>query len=134
MQERQRSADAPSREERAVAAGYEHSDAQVRPLILFALALGVGLVVLAFAMHSVFGWFLGDVRVHEGPPHPMAAPSEPPPPRLQAAPALDLEALRTREDELLHGYGWVDPAEGIVRIPIERAMELVVERGLPVRK
>lgn len=36
-----------------------------------------------------------------------------------------LEELRTREQEELTTYGWVDKEKGTVRIPIERAMELV---------
>ena len=40
--------------------------------------------------------------------------------------------LHAREDLLLNNYSWVDQAQGKVRIPIERAMELIAQRGLPV--
>ncbi len=48
----------------------------------------------------------------------------PPEPRLQVDPAAELEALRRREREILTSYAWVDRRHKIVRIPIERAMEL----------
>ena len=41
-----------------------------------------------------------------------------------------LEHLRAREDQLLHTYEWVDPNAGIVRIPIDRAMELISAEGI----
>jgi hypothetical protein len=44
-----------------------------------------------------------------------------------------LNKIRVREDGLLDSYGWVDENAGTVRIPIERAMDLLVQRGLPVR-
>jgi len=56
-----------------------------------------------------------------------------PEPRLQVAPQVDLAALRAREDATLNGYGWVDRKAGVVRVPIERAMDLLIQRGLPVR-
>jgi hypothetical protein len=55
-----------------------------------------------------------------------------PMPREQPDPRIDLKALREREDRELASYGWVNRPAGIVRIPIERAMQLIVERGLPV--
>ena len=58
----------------------------------------------------------------------------PPEPRLQTNPRQDLSNLRAREDALLNSYGWVDKNTGVVRIPIERAMQLIVERGLPTRQ
>ena len=42
----------------------------------------------------------------------------------------DLAAFRAKEDAKLHGYAWVDKDAGVVRIPIERAMEMIAERGL----
>jgi hypothetical protein len=44
-----------------------------------------------------------------------------------------LPARRLVGAELLEGYQWVDEQAGVVRIPIERAMELLAERGLPSR-
>jgi hypothetical protein len=48
-------------------------------------------------------------------------------------PATDLGQIRAEEDAVLTTYGWIDEQGGIVRIPVERAMELLVERGLPAR-
>jgi len=60
-------------------------------------------------------------------------PQVPPVPRVEEHPQLELQQLRTQEDQTLSTYGWVDKKEGIVRIPIERAMELQLQRGFPVR-
>ena len=54
---------------------------------------------------------------------------EPPQPRLQEDPRGDLAALRAREATLLETYGWVDRRAGRVRIPVDRAMALLVEEG-----
>jgi hypothetical protein len=66
-----------------------------------------------------------------------AAPGEerlPPEPRIQANPAGDLKMLRDKEDAILTTYGWVDRPAGVVRVPIDVAMKLVIEQGLPVRQ
>jgi hypothetical protein len=56
-----------------------------------------------------------------------------PAPRLQMDNGdQDLANLHEREDLLLNYYSWVDRSKGTVRIPIERAMELIAQRGLPV--
>jgi hypothetical protein len=70
------------------------------------------------------------------PEYPLAVSQgerTPPEPRLQTAPREDLRELRASEDELLSTYGWVDRNAGIVRIPINEAMRLTLERGLPTR-
>jgi hypothetical protein len=54
-----------------------------------------------------------------------------PAPQLEIDPHLGLLALRAREDAELNQYGWVDRTNGVVRIPIRRAMELIAQRGLP---
>lgn len=58
----------------------------------------------------------------------------PPEPRLQANPREDIDAMRQTEEEQLHSYGWINRETGIVRLPIERAMTLLLQRGLPVRQ
>lgn len=54
------------------------------------------------------------------------------PPLLVNEPTV-LRDFNQRQDELLHTYGWVDQTQTAVRLPIETAKELVLERGLPVR-
>lgn len=54
-------------------------------------------------------------------------------PPLRINPLADLQTLRAEEMEILSSYGWVDKDAGIVRIPIEQAMDLLLEQGLPVR-
>jgi hypothetical protein len=61
-----------------------------------------------------------------------AVPSQAPPlPRLQPDPVGDLNDLRQQEDQILEGYAWTDQGAGKVRIPVARAMQLLVQRGLP---
>ena len=79
---------------------------------------------------------LGDRRQTGPREFPLAVTHEqrlPPEPRLQTNPREDLADLRRAEDRVLDSYGWVDKDAGIVRIPIDEAMRLTVERGLPAR-
>jgi len=58
-----------------------------------------------------------------------------PTPRLQTDNgAQDLVDLHHREDLLLDHYSWVDQSKGEVRIPVDRAMEIIAQRGLPVEQ
>jgi hypothetical protein len=54
-------------------------------------------------------------------------------PRLQLTPAEDLGKFRANEESELNTYGWVNRTSGVVRIPVARALELTLERGLPMR-
>lgn len=54
-----------------------------------------------------------------------------PPPQLQIDPAGDLATFRAAERQRLSSYGWVDRSRGVVRIPLEHALSLTLERGLP---
>jgi cytochrome c oxidase cbb3-type subunit III len=62
--------------------------------------------------------------------HMQVTTPAPPKPTIQARQLLE---MRAAEDAALHSYGWVDRPAGVVRMPIDRAMELVLDRGLPVR-
>ena len=55
-------------------------------------------------------------------------------PRLQVSPPVDLQAFRAREETILTTYGWVNPTSGTVRVPIDQAMLLLVQQGLPTRQ
>jgi len=56
-----------------------------------------------------------------------------PEPRLERNERLEIESFRLQEEQTLHSYGWVDQQAQVVRIPIDRAMQLIAERGLPTR-
>jgi hypothetical protein len=55
-------------------------------------------------------------------------------PRLQVDEIVDYQDYKKKQDALLGGYGWVNRTQGVVRIPVERAMDRLLERGLPTRK
>jgi hypothetical protein len=55
------------------------------------------------------------------------------PPGLQTTPWADLKVFRASQNAYLHGYGWIDEPGGIGRVPIEKAKEMLLKKGLPVR-
>ncbi len=112
---------------------YEHRDADTGSLLKFGLGLLVVLIVVLFSMKWMFSYFAKSQPL--GPP---ASPFEnvrvlPPQPRLQVKPGADLRSYCGDQMQKLDTYGWVDPENGVVRIPIDRAIEVTIERGLPAR-
>ena len=67
------------------------------------------------------------------PPLPYAAHGTPlpPEPRLQGSPVQDLKTYRAQEDWKLSHYYWLDKNKGQVAIPIEQAVQMLVQRGIP---
>ena len=110
--------------------GYEPSDIEVRRV----LWIGVTFVVVVSLSAVLLG---GLVWLFEAASPPaLVSPLEreelvPPAPRLEALPMETLEQVRGRENDLLRTYGWVDREAGIARIPIDRAMAILAERGWP---
>ena len=113
---------------------YERSDASPRGLVYFALTIAA---ILAATCLSLI-WLFKHYEKTENPGSFVAAPFSatqplPPPPRIQANPAVDMQSYSQSQQNLLNTYGWVDRQNGIVRLPVDRAMELLLERGLPTR-
>jgi len=54
-----------------------------------------------------------------------------PQPRLEKNERLEINDFLLKEEDTLDSYGWVDRKAGVVRIPIERAMQLIAQQGLP---
>lgn len=114
--------------------GHETRDASLPSLLIFAAGLTATLLLVMWGMALMFHYF-GATQSLGPPASPFAdVRTLPPQPRLQVEPRLDLEQLRRGEEAMLHSYGWVDRNSGVVHIPIERAMDLLLEKGLPVRE
>jgi hypothetical protein len=116
---------------------HEESDVNIRAIFGF----GAGLIAVAIVVHVaillLFNGLESRATRQSTATYPLAAGQEerlPPEPRLQTDPREDLSELRAREDAVLRSYGWVDRNGGVVRIPIDRAMELTLQRGLPARQ
>ena len=112
---------------------YEDSNVSVKQL--FAFAMGIVALVLVGVLVSALTFRFFERLTPMGP---SAAPFEdvrdlPPGLRLQTAAPDDLKRYRDEQDKILAGYGWVDPRAGVVRIPVERAMELLLQKGYSVR-
>jgi hypothetical protein len=113
--------------------GYETRDASIPALLKFAVTLAIVLIVVSVGMRWLFGYFAKTQTLG-----PATAPFEntrtiPPVPRLQVAPQKEIHDYWESQQETLNSYGWVDKHNGTVRIPIDRAMRLVLQRGLPAR-
>ena len=118
--------------ERHTGAGYEKRDTEVKPLAWLLVALLAATLIVLALMKVLFDHFAGLEARRQPAPSTLAGTRNllPPEPRLQNAPFDDLKRLRAEEDLLLHSYGWVDRSAGVVRIPIERALEIAGKNGL----
>jgi hypothetical protein len=113
--------------------GYERRDVNVRGLLQFAFCMAVVLILVIFGMRWTFH-YLSAISPAGPPPTPFAqARALPPEPRLEIRPRQDLKSFCDEQLNMLNSYGWVDQQKGIVRIPIERAMDKLVEQGLSAR-
>jgi hypothetical protein len=116
--------------------GYERSDVAVKWVFGFIAALFLG----GIALHFVIAWQLERLRKQSPPADQWARTGQvrsldlvqQKVPRLQISPPAELQAFREREEAQLHSYGWINRTAGVARIPIERAMNLLVEKHLGV--
>ena len=111
--------------------GHETTDVNVWAVGKFAIGLVVVCVVSIALLFGLLKYFQSREETS------VANTVEPtkmfPQPQLQKTPIPDLKAIRAEEDKLLNGYAWVDQPKGVVRIPVDRAIEVLAQRGLPVR-
>jgi hypothetical protein len=117
-------------------ATYEHTDASVWIIVKFLIWLAVSAVVIHVGLGLLYALLIERAMETGEQPYPLAAAQGerlPPAPRLQQFPVNDLHQFRLGEESLLQGYGWMNKDAGIVHIPIEEAMRVMVERGLQSR-
>jgi hypothetical protein len=124
----------PAERENNPTVAHEGTDADAHAITKF----GIGLTLVVVVSQLALWWLFSHLSQREQKLSPPVsaiikaqAPKEPPEPRLQGNPQLDMRKMRQEEDAVLNHYGWVDPDRGIVRLPIQRAIDMAAQKGLP---
>ena len=138
---------------------YERSDIGVKPILYFLVGLAVAVVLSYFLVRGIYAFLEHRSEAEQTPVSPLVtnAPADTrhippqyktdaegpdyekylkkdfPAPQLEINERTELNDERLREENTLSTYDYVDKSAGTVRIPIDRAMELIAQRGLPVR-
>ena len=115
--------------------GFEARSVNIRGVVIFAVTL----VVVAGIIHVVLWWMLSQWKDQTLIPYaqlpPVNVTVQPAPGAFPVInPTGNLAAVVNPALGNLHSYGWVDKKGGVVRIPIDQAMTLLLQRGLPARK
>jgi hypothetical protein len=108
--------------------GYETTDVALNVLVRWGGYLFIFIAIMSIASFAVYKVFAPSV------PEPVNIATRPKLPRgespvLQPLPFRDMKDFRREEETRLTKYGWVDKNAGIVHIPVDRAIDLVAERG-----
>jgi hypothetical protein len=133
---------------------FERKDVGVGAVVGFLVALAVGLVIVYFVIDGVYHFLEKHSEAEQTPISPLVTNAEKdtrrippqygddyqkylkegfPSPQLETDERSQLNEVRLREENILSTYDYVDKNAGTIRIPIDRAMDLLVQRGLPVR-
>jgi len=136
--------------------GFERSDVRVTGIVVFLTALAIFVAVVGALSYGIGKAIDAHMAKEDGPKTRWASPVDVrqlgnmpnnpemqnklaemtqqfPTPRVQTDDGnQDVADLHAREDLLLEHYSWVDQSQGKVRIPIDRAIALLAQRGLPV--
>jgi len=121
---------------------FERQDLRPRVVYAFLISLAIMATLVYFVVWGFYHAIDAYQRRHQPPQNPLVAPETDtrlvspeaierfPQPRLERNERLENNDFRLEEEQALYSYGWVDQQAGIVRIPIDRAMELIAQRGL----
>jgi len=104
------------------------------PILLTGGGLALTVAIVGLVVYGIFQ-YLETHPATSARTNPMSAEESqiPPAPRIEEHPAIGIQQLHAQENSILSTYGWTDKKAGVVRIPIDRAMELQLERGFPTR-
>lgn len=122
---------------------YEHEDLRPGAVYTFLIALAIGTALIAAAIMGVYKFGAFEENSHQPRQNSMVQPEantariDPSQltkfaaPRLETNERVEINEFRLKEEQRLNSYGWVDEPSGTVRIPIDQAMKLIAQRGLP---
>ena len=124
--------------------GFEREDLGGKPVFGFILTVVIGGVLIYYVIWGIFYFLDAYDKKNQQTRNPMAAiekanPRDVPPneiqrfpePRLEENERTELNDFRYGEEQELSSYGWVDKNAGVAHIPIDQAMQLIAQRGLP---
>lgn len=124
---------------------FEPEDLEARPIITALIGLGLTCIAIYFVVLWMYTFLNRYQATHQSGESPLVAVEKDtrhvspaqiekfPQPRLETDERGQLDSIRIKEEETLNSYGWVDESAGVVRIPIQQAMQRLVEQGLPMR-
>ena len=124
--------------------GFEQEDLSSRSALYFLAGLVLVCVAVYLIVFGMYRFLDTYATAHQPPMSPMVTPEADtravtpenaetfPQPRLEENERTQLRSFIEDQDRKLATYDWVDKDRGTVRIPIDRAMELIEQRGLPV--
>jgi hypothetical protein len=126
--------------------GFERQDLSAAGIIYFFLGLAAVTLLAAFLLTGFYDFLDKRDQAHQPALSPLLTnvPTDTrhiprnypqsvfPSPKLEEDERGQLNGIRLTEEQTLNSYGWVDEKAGTVRIPIERAMDLIAQRGLGV--
>lgn len=123
---------------------YEHQDMSPRSVYAFLIALAAAGILLYFALWGFYDFLEARDKPRQASQNPMVQSAATntrvvppdayktfPKPRLERNERIEINEFLLQEEQTLDSYGWVDQKAGVVRIPIERAMQLIAQQGLP---
>ena len=127
--------------------GYERQDIGAAGVLYFLLGLAVAGMLVYFVVDGLYHYLDKRSEAEQAPVNPLVtnAPQDTrripkdypqsafPNPKLEEDERGQLNGIRLKEEQTLSTYDYIDKNAGTVRIPIDRAMDLIVQRGLPVR-
>jgi len=126
--------------------GFEQEDLSSRSALYFLAGLVLVCLVVYLIVFGMYRFLDSYATAHQPPMSPMVKPEADtravtpgnaetfPQPRLEENERTQFRSFIEDQDRKLATYAWVDRDRGTVRIPIDRAMELIEQRGLPVHQ
>ena len=109
-------------------AGHEQSEVSVRVIIVSLAVLLIGALMVCFLVVGIFQYFHHENRVDQIVKNTQQ--QIPPEPRVEEHPAEQLVTIRARENHVLTTFAWVDQKNGVVRVPINQAIDMLVKQGV----
>jgi hypothetical protein len=135
---------------------YERRDIRVAGVLYFLLGLLIAGGIVHFIVRGLYQYLDNRYETSQPPVSPLVKNSSKdtrripqqykdneyekylqegfPAPQLEVNERTELNDIRKREEDTLSTYGWVDQSAGTLHIPIDRAMDLLAQQGLPVRQ